>query len=120
MTALWGCGGHGGDGSSDGDAGSGTVPLTCTVTAPTSCPTPAPHYADVEPIIQQNCTAPCHAGVDPDGPWPLTTYEHVADWADIIRGDMLDCSMPPADAGVAITTDERQAILTWIRCGFPE
>ncbi|HVY38604.1 MAG TPA: hypothetical protein VHM31_11735 [Polyangia bacterium] len=97
----------------------GGKPLICSVTAPTSCPDPAPRYADVAPIISQRCAMPCHSGV-PNGPWPLTDYEHVADWADTVRADLLDCSMPPADGGVPITADDRTAVLTWIRCGAPE
>ncbi len=89
----------------------------CSVTAPTACPDPAPHYADVAPIFQRRCII-CHSGAV-DGPWPLTNYEHIADWQDIIRGDMLDCTMPPVDAGVPITREERMAILTWIRCALP-
>jgi hypothetical protein len=54
------------------------------------------------------------------GPWPLTAYNHVADWQDVIRADMLTCAMPPPDAGVPMGSDERVAILTWIRCGFPQ
>jgi hypothetical protein len=54
-----------------------------------------------------------------DGPWPLTSYEHVANWQDIIRGAMLACTMPPADAGNLMTNDERMAILVWIRCALP-
>jgi hypothetical protein len=91
--------------------------LMCSVTAPTSCPDPPPHYADVAPIFQERCIL-CHSGTI-DGPWPLTDYEHIADWQDIIRGDLLDCTMPPVDAGVPITRDERLAILVWIRCALP-
>ena len=95
------------------------VPIKCEVTAPTACPTPVPHYNDVAAIVEQRCATPCHSGII-DGPWPLTDYEHVADWADIVRAEVLACTMPPADSGVAITDEERLAILTWIRCGFPE
>jgi hypothetical protein len=90
----------------------------CTVTAPTVCPDPPPHYPDVQPIIQRTCV-PCHYGL-PGGPWPLLQYSHVADWYDVVRAMVLDCSMPPPDAGVPISDDERTAILTWILCGFPE
>jgi hypothetical protein len=107
-------------GAQNPDAAGGGGPLTCAVTAPTSCPTPAPRYMDVQPIIQQNCASPCHSGTDPAGPWPLTSYEHVADWADIVSADLLDCTMPPADGGVSLSAEDRQAILTWIRCGFPQ
>jgi hypothetical protein len=89
----------------------------CGVPAPTSCPSPAPTFAaDIQPIIQRLCV-PCHVGVA-DGPWPLTAYQHVADWQDIIRAAMLDCTMPP-DAGFPMTKSERLTLLTWIRCGLP-
>jgi hypothetical protein len=43
--------------------------------------------------------------------WPLTTYSHVADWHDEIRSEMLKCSMPPPDAGIAMPDEERERIL---------
>lgn len=88
----------------------------CTVTAPTDCPDPAPRYADVAPIIGAHCASPCHWGA-PGGPWPLTDYPHVADWQDVVRDDLLDCSMPPPEADSTMTDAERTAILVWIRCG---
>jgi hypothetical protein len=92
-------------------------PLTCTITAPTTCADPSPRYADVAPIIEARCAGPCHSGI-PDGPWPLTDYSHVADWQDVVRADLLDCSMPPPGEGVVMSDAERTAILIWIRCGF--
>jgi uncharacterized membrane protein len=89
----------------------------CAVPAPTSCPTPAPRYADVEPIFTNRCTV-CHAG-NPGGPWSLKGYSHVSDWQDTIRTQVRDCTMPPPEANSAITVQERAAILTWIRCGLP-
>lgn len=96
----------------------GSLPFVCDVRAPTACAEPAPTYADVAPIFAERCVI-CHAG-DWNGPWPLTTYRHVADWRDDIRADLLDCSMPPRDAGVAMPVEERERILGWIRCGLPE
>jgi hypothetical protein len=93
--------------------------VACTITAPTACPDPAPRYAEVAPIIGQHCASPCHWGA-PGGPWPLTDYPHVADWQDVVRDDLLDCSMPPPEANSTITDAERTAILVWIRCGAPE
>jgi hypothetical protein len=90
--------------------------FVCPVPPPTECPNPPPHYPDIEPIVQRLCV-PCHMGL-PNGPWPLTDYTHVADWQDIIRGAMLDCSMPPIEAVFAMRSAERVAILTWILCGF--
>jgi uncharacterized membrane protein len=105
----------GGLGSNTGDGG----PIACTVMAPTSCPAPSPRWADVAPIFQRRCVA-CHTGT-PGGPWPLRTYEHVADWADFIRADLLSCAMPPVETERVspMPLEERLTILTWIRCGFP-
>ena len=101
------------------DSGTGhEQPETCAVQAPSTCPSPAPRYSDVAPIFEQRCVI-CH-GNAPGGPWPLTDYGHVADWQDTVRSSQLDCSMPPADAGVPITLEERLAILQWIRCGLPK
>jgi len=108
----------GADSGARADAG-GLTEDSCTIVAPTACPTPSPTYASVAAIIAQRCAGPCHSGV-PDGPWPLTDYQHVADWADVVRDELLDCSMPPLDSGVAMTAAERLAILTWIRCDYPE
>ncbi|MDY7225451.1 hypothetical protein [Hyalangium rubrum] len=101
------------------DAGPGNEnPSTCSVPSPTSCPEPAPRYADVAPIFERRCVT-CHAGT-PGGPWSLADYGHVADWQDTIRTNVRDCSMPPPDSGVPMTLEERTAILTWIRCGLPQ
>jgi hypothetical protein len=91
---------------------------SCSIAHPTSCPDPPVRYGDVEPIFRTRCVI-CHNN-DFEGPWPLTDYQQIADWQDIVRGDLLDCSMPPADAGVPMTLDERLAILTWIRCALPQ
>jgi hypothetical protein len=104
-------------GSQPEDGGTDPLPTSCPVPAPTSCPDPAPHYPDVAPIFERRCVT-CHAGA-PGGPWSLKDYGHVADWQDTIRSNLRDCSMPPPDAGVPMTIEERLAILTWIRCGLP-
>jgi hypothetical protein len=109
-----------GSDAADGDAqtqgGDAGVTPPCMSTAPTSCPEPAPGYGDVAPIFEQRCVV-CHDGSD--GEWPLSTYQHVADWYGEIRAMMLSCGMPPADSGMTMELEERQRILTWIRCGFP-
>ncbi len=60
----------------------------------------------------------CHNGAGEE--WPLSSYEHVADWYGEIRAQMLACTMPPLDAGIDMPVAERQTILSWIRCGFPK
>ncbi len=88
-------------GSSDPPSDGAGAALSCAVEAPSACPDPAPHFAD-------------------DGPWPLTTYQDIADWHDIVKNSILSCSMPPEDAGVRMTNEERLAILVWIRCALPQ
>jgi hypothetical protein len=105
----------GNDATSPADATA--EPIVCSVQAPTSCPSPAPRFADVTPIFMRRC-ASCHAS-NWTGPWPLDTYGHIADWQDTIRSHLLDCSMPPPEAGIPMTNDERLTILTWIRCDLP-
>lgn len=108
-------------GAEDAGGGSpdaGQEPSSCLVPAPTACPDPAPRYADVSPLFESRCVR-CHNGT-PGGPWSLADYAHVADWQDTIRSSLRDCSMPPPDAGVAMTVEERIAILTWIRCDLPK
>lgn len=109
-------------GVSPSDAGpprdAAVLPLVCNVPAPASCPSPAPRYPEIAAIIKQRC-ASCHSPLW-TGPWPLDTYGHVADWQDTIQANLLDCSMPPPDAGVPMTVDERVSILTWIKCGLPQ
>jgi hypothetical protein len=99
-------------------ADGGGSAVKCTVEPPTSCPADPPDYTnDIEPIIRERCTL-CHDGKGEE--WSLTTYEHVADWYDLIPPEVAHCRMPPPDAGVPITDEERVEILTWFVCGFPE
>lgn len=104
------------DGGVDPERDSGVEPIECNVVAPTACTDPNLKYADVQPIIQTHCVS-CHDGTQDQ--WPLTSYSHVADWYDDIRSRLLTCGMPPPDSEVTMTTDERETILHWIRCGYP-
>lgn len=92
----------------------------CAVEAPTACPVDAPTYGQVAVIIERHCVG-CHWG-EPGGPWPLTKYEHIADWSAVVRAHVLACTMPPpgAQVGASMTAQERLAILNWIRCDLPK
>lgn len=90
----------------------------CTLTAPTTCPEPATTYSDIAPVLAAKCVT-CHYGAT-GGPWPLTSYDDVANWRDAVRDDVLDCSMPPPDSGITLDDAERLAILSWVRCGGVE
>jgi hypothetical protein len=74
-------------------------------------------YSDVKPIFDGTCTsAGCHTGIG-DAPWSLKDYQDVADWQELVRADILDCSMPPPESNLRITNEDRMKILTWVRCG---
>jgi hypothetical protein len=91
-------------------------PVPCNPTAPASCTEPTLSYADVEPIIAARCGS-CHHGAGPQ--WALTSYGHVADWHNEVRGMVQGCTMPPPEARIPMTDAEREKILMWIRCGYP-
>jgi hypothetical protein len=90
----------------------------CDVKAPTACENPSLRYADVKPIFEEHCVT-CHFGAW-NGPWPMNDYQHVYDWKDDIRGDVVSCAMPPYDGGVPMPMEQRQTLLMWIRCDAPE
>jgi hypothetical protein len=101
------------------DAADGATPPECQATAPDACIEPSPHFADVEPIFALRCRS-CHSVGNPDGHWPLATYPQIAAWSAEIGGQVLACTMPPPVAQVPITIEEREKILLWLSCGFPE
>lgn len=107
-----GCGGSREGTASDAGINSDAL---CSISTPASCPTPAPVYADVKPIFDQRCVT-CHND-EPNSPWSLNDYNHIADWQEVVSQMIADCQMPPADAGIPMTVEEREKILTWIQCG---
>ena len=115
MTVLSACSSHQGA-LGDRDAGA-PAPVHCAPELPTACPDVVPGFAsDVQPVIEARCTS-CHGQLE--GFWPLSNYKEVTDWKDLVRSMVLDCTMPPADAGVDMTNDERNTVLTWLSCGTP-
>jgi hypothetical protein len=110
-------GGSGSGPIGSGGEGGAPTPPPCTVSAPTACPEDWPVYADVEPVLEGRCVT-CHLG-EQGGPWPLTTYSHVAAWRDEIRAALLTCAMPPPAEAPPLSNEESLLILTWIRCGMP-
>jgi hypothetical protein len=137
--ASWGAAGCGNDGGGTdgggGAGGSGTAPdggggdtgeTTCTMMSAVACPNPPVNYGKIQPIVQARCVNVCHNGMTPDpndktmNIWALTDYRHLKDWESTVREAVGNCSMPPADAGVPVTVEERKAILEFIRCGLPQ
>lgn len=98
------------------DGGAPAAPVVCDVVAPTKC-VGDPRFADIDPILMNRCYD-CHDGKHEQ--WPLTDYSHVASWFSQLRDVMTHCTMPPADAGIDMPTEEREALLMWLRCGFKQ
>jgi len=90
----------------------------CSVTAPSECSEPELRYSNVAPIFEKHCSV-CHSGVV-GGPWPLDRYPDIADWADIVRDELVRCSMPPPGPASTLSNQDRLQILNWLRCGLPE
>ena len=108
-----------GPGAGDGiDAGASGA---CTAVLPSGCPIAPSYRATIEPLVQRTC-AGCHApgGVAADR--DLTTYASFArlETTDLIQ--LYSCQMPPADAGAdaMLSPSEREAMLQWLLCGFPD
>jgi hypothetical protein len=92
-------------------------PGTCPALGDTCSVTPPSYKDTIAPIIEARWTS-CHTGVG-DGPWPLDTWENLAEWADLVTTSVDGCKMPPADAGVPFTAGERKDLRTWLICGAP-
>jgi hypothetical protein len=90
----------------------------CGQPAPSRCPTPKPSYSkDVARILDAKCND-CHVG-GAGQPWSLADYQSVDDWRVSILQDILSCTMPPLDGGVALTVEERDVIAGWVACDAP-
>ncbi len=86
-----------------------------------------PTFADIAPIIYENCT-PCHRAGE-SGPFELMTYEDVRKNANKIKFVTQTKYMPPwpADADYshfvgerALTKEEIELIKIWVEDGAPE
>lgn len=93
--------------------------LVCPLVAPKSCTLPAPTFAGIKPILDQAC-ASCHSSLDAGEPWPLTNYDDLSAWRTLVRDDLLNCTMPPLDAGIRLNSDDRAVLLNWLDCGLQQ
>lgn len=82
------------------------------------CSNDVPRFAEVQPIFAERC-GNCHEGAK-GGPWPLRTYEEIANWSGEVRSQIEQCKMPPPDGDIAMTDEEREATLEWLRCELPK
>ena len=82
------------------------------------------YYADVKPIIDAKCTT-CHfeGGI---APMPLTDYDEVEVWLDLIGHDVRNDIMPPWTADMPmdfflgdrrLTDNQKDIVLSWVDQG---
>ena len=101
--------------------------VECTPPPAVACPDGGgPSFeTDVLPIFQQVCDN-CHA---PDAPVPqtpyFTNYQQIygtsggSEVSTINVWVFDNCEMPPANAPVPLSEDQRQTLLVWLACGAP-
>lgn len=90
----------------------------CPNDVPASCPTPAPTWADVEPIFDAHCTK-CHGPGGVEASRPLDTYDHVYAERTTVLTKLHGCLMPPAPER-PLSSDDRQLVLSWLVCRAPK
>lgn len=101
-----------------GCSSSEDAPVDACTKAPSSCPAPAPTYADVAPIFSAKC-APCHSATGVVPTKPLDAYDAVFRVRITALSQLQGCRMPP-DGSPPLTADERQKLLSWFVCGAPK
>lgn len=85
------------------------------------------YFRDVKPIVDEKCTQ-CHVegGI---GPYPLTSYDEVKQFAALIAYDVTNGIMPPWRASGELdvfegdrrlTTWQKRVIASWVKQGAPE
>ena len=107
--------------SSPGDAAGGLLPDAPTVCPhhALACPTAVPSYAQqVAPIVGQYC-ALCHYAGSPYSNLSLTTYHELSYSRGGVLGEVISCSMPPANT-VLMPDSARVTLIDWIECGTPD
>lgn len=99
--------------SSAEDAGA-----SCPDDLPSACPSPAPTWSTVEPIVASRCWS-CHAdGGVAVGVRDLSSYALVARSRSTVLSQVYACKMPQPGAP-PLTPDERKTMLAWLVCGAP-
>jgi len=98
--------------------GSAPAGPACPLVSST-CPSRAPSYAEVAPIIQARCVS-CHSptGVEPNRPYE-TYAELTAPGVQIdILTQLRDCKMP-LPGTPSLSENERATLLAWLYCDAP-
>ena len=89
-------------------------PPSCPNDLPASCPSNSAGYAaTIGPLVEKRCLE-CHGKAT--NPPDLTSYAAVSAQKSAVLNQVYGCLMPPPDAG-QLTTDEREQLLGWLKCG---
>lgn len=90
------------------------TPPPYVLPVPDACPSFTQVFNDVFVPVCDNC----HAPKQTEASIPLTTYAQIHGRLSSIFPDVFDaCNMPPSNAPVPLTVDERQLLLDWFACG---
>ncbi len=103
-------------------AEAGAAGVACSATLPQSC-VAVPSYArSVGSVVARSCVPSCHAPGGTSSDRDLTSYAHVSALGISVLTPLVNCVMPPADAGAdaQITPTERQELVQWVGCGSPD
>ncbi len=100
--------------------GDGDSPPACPGVTAEACPAEVPSYQDViAPLLEARCQT-CHAPENDSGLWSLGDRESVAAWSDTILRQIRNCSQPPPESGVYLSSSERHSLEAWLVCGAPD
>jgi hypothetical protein len=95
-------------------------PAACPGITADSCPDPVPSYAEeIAPLLERRCQT-CHTPGNDSGLWSLGDHESAAEWTETTLRVIRNCSQPPPDSGVYLTSSERRALEAWLVCGAPD
>jgi hypothetical protein len=102
------------------EAGAASVP--CSATLPQSCAGLPSYSTIVAPIFARSCVPDCHESGGTSSDRDLTSYAHVSALGISVLTPLVNCVMPPSDAGAdaQITSIERQELVQWVGCGSPD
>lgn len=89
----------------------------CPNDLPEACPSSAPGYSSVTPIVQKWCLG-CHVGGGLASAVPLDTYVGLYARREDVLHQVFACKMPP-NGREGPTDGERATLLAWLLCNAP-
>ena len=98
-------------------------PATCPP-APVDppCPDAVPSFTqDIYPNVFVPACVRCHSSTGEEPNTPLTSYQKINAIAGSVYYQVFQaCLMPPPDAPEILTDVQRQKLLDWYGCGWPD